>query len=281
MKYVLAFDIGGTNTRLSLVNEKYEIEKQLILPTVSGSVEDFIQSVFDITNKLNINMDDVISCGAGVPGVVDRKNNYIIDLPNVYIKDIPLGKRFYEKFGKKMYIRNDAEVACLAEAKLGAGKKYSRTFFITVSTGLGGALCIDSINQDYVTEVGHTALVYKGILTEYESLLSGSGIPHLCQINGLEINSSKQFFDLVRQKDEKIMPVFEDWLTLFSQFLQLMQNSYEPEIYCFTGGVFKNKDLFFEELQRRNPNCHLVECVFKEDAGTVGAAVYAFQCASK
>ena len=41
MKYVLAFDIGGTNTRLSLVNEKYEIEKQLILPTVSGSVEDF------------------------------------------------------------------------------------------------------------------------------------------------------------------------------------------------------------------------------------------------
>ena len=268
MKYVLAFDIGGTNTRLSLVNEKYEIEKQLILPTVSGSVEDFIQSVFDITDKLNVNMDDVISCGAGVPGVVDRQNNYIIDLPNVYIKDIPLGKRFDEKFGKKMYIRNDAEVACLAEAKLGAGKKYSRTFFITVSTGLGGALCIDSINQDYVTEVGHTALVYKGILTEYESLLSGSGIPHLCQINGLEINSAKQFFDLVRQKDEKIMPVFEDWLTLFSQFLQLMQNSYEPEIYCFTGGVFKNKDLFFEELQRRNPNCHLVECVFKEDAGT-------------
>ena len=277
MKKVLAFDIGGTNTRLALVNEKYEVEKQLVLPTKTGNVESFIDNVFEVVDKLEINMDEVVSCGAGVPGVVDRKNNYIIDLPNVYIKDIPLGEVFEKRYNKKLFIRNDAEVACLAEANLGAGKDLSRTFFITISTGLGGALCIDGINQDYITEVGHTAVVYKGILSEYERLCSGSGILNLCKINNVEIKNSYEFFEKVRNNDKTIMPIYEDWLTLLSKFIKLMKDSYDPDVFCFTGGVFKNKDLFFDELKRRNPNCNMVECVYKEDAGTIGAAIYAFQ----
>lgn len=277
MKHVLAFDIGGTNTRLSLINEKYEVVKQLILPTKTGDVETFINNVFDVVDGLNINMDEVVSAGAGVPGVVDRENNYIIDLPNVHVKDIPLGEVFEKRYGVKLFIRNDAEVACLAEANLGAGKEFNRTFFITVSTGLGGALCVDGINQDYITEVGHTAVVYKGVLSEYERLCSGSGIPNLCKLNNVEVKDSKEFFDRVRANDEIIMPIYEDWLTLFSQWIRLMKDSYEPEVFCFTGGVFKNKDIFFEELKRRNPDCNMVECIYKEDAGTIGAAVYAFQ----
>ena len=34
MKKVIALDIGGTNTRVALVNEAYEIESELIYDTV-------------------------------------------------------------------------------------------------------------------------------------------------------------------------------------------------------------------------------------------------------
>ena len=33
MKYAAAVDIGGTNTRIALVNENYEIEKRIQFPT--------------------------------------------------------------------------------------------------------------------------------------------------------------------------------------------------------------------------------------------------------
>ena len=37
MAKIIALDIGGTNTRCALVNEKYEIEEILIKPTVVGN----------------------------------------------------------------------------------------------------------------------------------------------------------------------------------------------------------------------------------------------------
>ena len=101
MKKVLAFDIGGTNTRLALVNENYVVEKELIYPTVRGSKEAFLESIKKIILDLNVDMNEVSYIGAGVPGVVDKARGYIIDLPNVHIKDIALGEYLEKEFGKK------------------------------------------------------------------------------------------------------------------------------------------------------------------------------------
>ena len=51
MKKVIALDIGGTNTRVSLINEAYEIEKTLILPTKVGDKATFVNSVIAIIKE--------------------------------------------------------------------------------------------------------------------------------------------------------------------------------------------------------------------------------------
>ena len=43
MKKVIALDIGGTNTRVALVNEAYEIESELIYDTVGNDVDAFLE----------------------------------------------------------------------------------------------------------------------------------------------------------------------------------------------------------------------------------------------
>ena len=70
MKKVLAFDIGGTNTRLALVNEKFEIEKELTYPTVTGSVDAFLASIKKIILDLDIDLHEVSAVGAGVPSMI-------------------------------------------------------------------------------------------------------------------------------------------------------------------------------------------------------------------
>ncbi len=275
MKKILAFDIGGTNSRLALINEDFKIEQIEILPTVKNNVKDFLENIDKLISKFDLS--DVIAFGVGVPGVVNRDNGYIYDLPNVHIKDIPFGEYMHKKYGKKVFIRNDAEVACLAEAYLGAGKKLDRVFFITISTGLGGALVIDKLNQDYITEIGHTAYKYLDKMYDYEYLASGTGIVNLAKINNLKINNSKELFTLVEMKNDLAIHVYNEWLDILTSFISMIQNSYEPDIICVTGGVMKSKNFFFKKLVSKNLGSNIVECKCKEDAGLLGAAIYAFK----
>ena len=275
MKKVIAFDIGGTNTRIALINEKFVIEKEEIIPTRRDNVEVFLSSLDELIQKFDLK--DVIAFGVGIPGVCNRETGYIYDLPNVHIKDIPLGEFIESKYHKKVFVRNDAEVACLAEAVLGAGKDFDRTFFITISTGLGGALAVDQVNQDYITEIGHTAYEYKGKMNEYEGLASGTGLPKLAKLNGLDVKDSKELFALIKAKDPRALNVYNDWLMILSDFIHMIENSYYPDVICVTGGVMKEKDIFFEDLKALCPESNIVECHFKEEAGRIGAAVYAFK----
>lgn len=281
MEKVLSLDIGGTNTRIALVNENFEIEKELIYPTLRDSKEAFLNNIKKIVLDLNVNLDEVSAFGAGLPGVVNRETGYIYELSNVHINDIPFGAFIYNEFHKKVYVRNDAEVACLAEASVGKNSKYSRVFFITISTGLGGALVVDGLNQDYVTEIGHTAYMYQGKLTEYELVASGNGIVNLCAINGLKVNKSSEFFELVKNKDDKAIYIYKEWLAILTDFINMIENSYYPDVICVTGGVMKAKDIFFKDLCELNPTSNIVECAHSDKAGIIGAAIYAFNSIKK
>lgn len=278
MKKVLAFDIGGTNTRLALINEKFKIEKELITRTPIKDEEKFIENCLKMIDEFPL--EDVVAIGAGVPGVVDRQNGIIIDLPNVFIKNVKFGDILKEKYNLPLYLRNDAEIACLGEAYLGAGKSHNRVFFITISTGLGGALCIDSKIQDYVTEIGHTAYVYKNNVTEYEKLVSGFNLKNLAKFNGFdEIKEAKEMFDGVRNQNENCLKLFDEWFSILNSFITLVTSSYYPDVICITGGLTKSKDLFYDKLQEKHPETKIVDCFFKEGAGLMGAGVYALQCA--
>ena len=274
MKKVLAFDIGGTNTRLALVNEKFEIEKSLVKPTPVNDENKFLENIYSLMAEFPL--DDVIAVGAGVPGVVDVKTATIITLPNVGIGNIPLGKIFKEKYGLDLYLRNDAQMACLAEASLGKGKDYERVFFVTISTGLGGSLCVNKVIQDYLTEVGHTLFKYKDGYQEFE-IAGGTNIHKLAKLNNSNIQGGKDLFQRARSGDEEGVRVFNEWKYIITSYFKLMNDSYLPDIFVVTGGFMKEKDMFFEDIKKAVPDVIVSECHFNEQAGLFGSAVYAFQ----
>lgn len=277
MRKVLAFDIGGTNMRCALVNEKFEIEKRIDLSTVTGDPEAFMNNCIKLAEQFPL--QDVVAIGAGVPGVVNRETGEILDLPHVHIQNVQFGRILSEKFNVPVYLRNDAEVACLGEAYLGAGKEYERVFFITVSTGLGGALCVDQKNQDYVTEIGHTKFMYQNTLQEY-GLVSGINITKLIKMNNIKgIESARDMFHGVKENDPEALRLYKEWFMILDKFVKLITDSYVPDIICMTGGLMKAKDVFFEKLKEANPDVNIVECHFSESAGIMGASVYALQCA--
>ncbi len=272
---VVSLDIGGTNTRAALIDEKHEILKTNILPTVRGDVGAFLDNVKKCVIGLG-DISDVAAFGGGVPGRV-RKDGFVYALPNVGVAEIPLADYLREAFGKPAYIANDAEIAALAESNLGEYKDAKSLYFATISTGFGGALTIGGKLKETSYEVGHSVFSFKGRYIEFEHYTSGGGILNLARENGLVASSTKEFFDLVRSGDPIAKQSLDEWLGLVSSFFNMVQRDYSPEVFALTGGVMRSSDCFLEDLRKLCPDSDLRLCSFKEEAGLQGGAVLAYQ----
>lgn len=275
-KKVIALDIGGTNTRAALVDEDYRIISEKINPTIRGDKEAFLKNIIATVHEAVSDFSDVIGIGGGLPGRV-RYDGYIYILANVGITDIPLAKTLQDEFSLPVALGNDAEMASLAEANLGAYKNEPSLFFVTISSGVGGAFTSHGRFCPSSDEVGHTLTPYKGKIYEFEHLCSGNGIPLLSSLSNLKVNNSKEFFDLVARKDPLALAVYKDWLSLLAGWINMNQKNFSPAIFTITGGVSKASSIFLPSLRLLTPNSHLELCSFKEEAGLMGAAVKAFQ----
>jgi glucokinase len=276
MKKIVALDIGGTNTRVALINENYEVETSLIKPTVVGNVDLFLRSIEAIISEAITDWTDVSAIAMGVPGRV-RYDGFIYCLPNIHISNIPLSTDLENYFHKPTFVINDAEVAALAEANVGPFKTAKSLYFVTISTGVGGALTIGGKLRGSSYEVGHTMTSYKGEIHEFEHMASGVGLRRLCDMNGLSVIDAREFFELVKNGHSVAVQVYHDWVKMVADWFEMNEANFQPEVFVLTGGVMKSADVFLSDLQKAAPNCHLEKCFFDQEAGLIGAAVLGLQ----
>ncbi len=274
-KIIISADIGGTNSRFALIDENYRILKSITRPTILYKKDEFIISIINAIRDIGGSFENIIGLSLGIPGPI-KDGGYVIDLPNIHIQDIPLGDILRKEFSLPVFIRNDAEMACFAEAILGSGKNYNRVFFITISTGLGGALVTNKTFDETPIEIGHTPYIYKGEVKFYEYFASGTGLTNLAKMYGFEVASSQQFFNLVTNKNPRALVAYNEWLNILGDFLNFIKEKHQPEIIAITGGVFKSKHIFWKDLLLRHPDLNLQECFFDQNAGLIGSASYGF-----
>jgi glucokinase len=276
MKKIIALDIGGTNTRVALINEKYEIESVKISPTVVGNTELFLANVSKTIKEAIPSFTGVAALAMGVPGRV-RYDGFIYALPNIHIENVPLASYLSQEFHLPSYVINDAEVAALAEANVGPYKKAKSLYFVTISTGVGGALTIGGELRNSSYEAGHTMTPYHGEVHEFEHMASGVGLHRLCDMNGLQITDAREFFALVKNKNPLALSVYKDWIKMVADWLEMVYDAFTPEVFTLTGGVMKSSDIFLADLRRAAPHCHIELCGCGQEAGLIGAAVLGFQ----
>ncbi len=271
--YIIALDIGGTNIRAAIADKNSRLIEVRKEATLRHDKDLFIAQVIGIITQLNLNKYDPVAISIGVPGRV-RNDGYIDELPNIGIADIDLVKPLSKMFSLPVYIRNDAEMAAFAEAYAGAGKKVRSTFFVTISTGIGGCLVVDKKIKNPSGEIGHTLVSYKGAFYELEKIASGDGVVRLAKINNIYYSNGKAFFNDVEKGVPYALKIFEDWLTLISDFFIYIHEAFTPDVIAVTGGVLKSKKLFWDALKAKVGAANIVIAKFSEDAGLVGAASY-------
>jgi glucokinase len=110
--------------------------------------------------------DEVGALGFGVPSRVDKIRGSVISSVNIPLEGVPLRDRMRERWGVPCAIDNDANVAAIAEWKVGAGRGTTDMAILTLGTGVGGGLILDGRPYNGGTgaaaEIGHIVVEYNG-----------------------------------------------------------------------------------------------------------------------
>ncbi|MDR0377032.1 MAG: ROK family protein [Spirochaetaceae bacterium] len=136
--HTIGIDIGGTHLRCAEFSEEYEIITMMKIPNeTSLSAEANMDKLIDF---ILARKDQCGGIGIGCPGPLDFSAGKVLNPPNLYgWNNFELVKYVEGKTGLRTVLNNDANMAGLAEAVLGAGRGFQSVFYITISTGIGGA----------------------------------------------------------------------------------------------------------------------------------------------
>lgn len=283
--YVISIDLGGTNVRVGIIDNDLNIIEVLREETNKDGKEHLSQQIIRMISSLHYQKYNIKKVGISACGLT--KNNHIQLLPNLMYSDYDLKgdiEKIFPNF--TVLIQNDANCTAFAEARYGASKDVDNSFFITISTGIGGALIINKSIVDLPFEIGHEFIEYKSQPIEREKILSGNGLVYLCNDNKLPIQKASDFFLLCEYKNELALEILNYWKQRISQFLANIQLLYNCDTIILSGGVMKSSHLFINDLISisneylkpfpvKKVNIKLAQ--FDQNAGLIGGACVALE----
>lgn len=310
--YNIGIDLGGTNIKVGVVNENYEIvgrsNIKTNLPRPAEAIADSIAEAVKLAlEDAKVSISDVNSVGIGTPGAANRKTGVVLYSNNLGFKNTELGKMLKNKIGKDIYVENDANAAAYGEYLNGAGKGYDNVVVITLGTGVGGGIIIDG--KIYTgfnfcgAELGHTVIEYNGRQCScgrkgcFEAYASATALINATKAameknknsqlwaiadNSLDNVDGKTAFDGMRMGDETGIQVVNEYINYLGCGLTNVVNIFQPEVLLIGGGICKEGENLTNPLEQYiereayciDPNCSTKLDIAKlgNDAGIIGAA---------
>lgn len=168
--YIAALDIGGTKTIAAVLDDKGVILAQENFPSVVSSHEEHLELCVQVMKRLmrqmELNPEDFTGLGVSLPGIVDHERGILIYAPYANWKNIPVAEFLAANLGiLKVRCENDVNACAIGEQRFGLGRNYTDFIWMTVSTGVGGAVVEDSKlvrgGHGFAGELGHLKVEYK------------------------------------------------------------------------------------------------------------------------
>lgn len=176
-------DVGGTKA-LAVRLDGTEIvdESKFRIDRTTETLEAIIRSIESVHDEA------VQTIGVGVAGLVQPRSGSLIWGPHVPGTNLDIRGAVSERFDVPVYVDNDANTAAFAEMALGSASGYGDVLFVTLGTGIGGAVIIDGSvyrGGGYAGEWGHVQVDREGLLCDcgkrgcWETRASGPALVRL------------------------------------------------------------------------------------------------------
>ena len=294
----IGVDLGGSHIGIGIVNEKgYVIEKseRRIMQKDRKDIKNIIENYMVEKIKDIIETNEISEIGIAIPGTT--ANGKVIKSVNLGLKNYSIVQRKKKKINLPIKIANDCRCAAIAENKYGALKKYSREVFITLGTGIGGAVIINDKPLDTGEypgcEFGHMVIQKnglqcncgkKGCFEKYGSMKAFKD--NLRKELGLDEKTRGQdLLDIIRkdQENPKIKKVINEYIENLSLGISNIINIFEPEVIGIGGSFVYFSDILLDKLKEnllqkeylfnQRKKINIVQAILGNDAGIIGSTM--------
>ena len=275
LKFTVGIDIGGTNTKLGLVDSEGHLLRRVNFstnPLLSFADYQILltSALEEVTN--DIPREDLLGVGMGVPGA-NGKTGSIPEAANIpFLTEIPLQSALVKQWNLPVFVAKDANAAALGEMLFGSAKGMDHFILLTLGTGLGSGVVINgkivSGSNGLAAEYGHSVLVKNGRSCNcgqrgcFETYVSATGLKRTAISLLANANQHSILRDLSpNQLDaQKIAEASENgdeiakmaikktaqWLGLKMVDLVVLT---DPEAIILAGGLSKIGDYFLQTVR--------------------------------
>jgi len=164
----IGIDVGGTNVKIALVNEKGNIIYSNSIPTRAEmgyeyTINNMKEAIRELLKETHTDAKSIEGMGFGFPGQIDCQKGIVRLAPNIpgWV-DVPIAEIMEKEFGIPTRVDNDVRCAALGELNYGAGIGCENLICITVGTGIGSGLIINGKlvrgASNAAGEIGHIKL---------------------------------------------------------------------------------------------------------------------------
>lgn len=310
--YYLGIDLGGTNIAAAVVDGNYKIigegKVKTNCPRPANEIADSMYEAGMMAVKAaGLELKDIYEVGVGTPGSVDPKTGIVCYSNNLGFLNTPLGDMLEERFGRKVFLENDANAAAYGELIAGAGKGRKHFVAVTLGTGVGGGVVINgSILSGFNNaggELGHIVIVKDGepcscgrngcweayasataLIRQTKAAMNDDKQSKMWELvaGDIEKVNGRTAFDGLRADDKTAKNVVKAYCEYIACGLTNIINIFQPEVICIGGGISKEgetlvgpiREYVDNERYSKNTEKQTVITTAKlgNDAGIIGAA---------
>jgi polyphosphate glucokinase len=242
----LGIDIGGSGIKGALVDTETGelVSERIRLDTPEPSTP---QACIAVIRQIVEGLQYQGPIGVGIPGIVIHGTLYsAANIDKGWI-GFNAEEAIAQETGCTAVVRNDADVAAVAEHHFGAGhNQMGIVMMFTLGTGIGAAMFVDGRLVPNL-ELGHLFL------------------------RNMKVDAENYASERAR-KEKKLS--WQEWGERLNHYFQHIEFLFSPELIIIGGGVSKKHDKFLKYIKTR---AKIVPAELRNEAGIVGAAVTAGQ----
>ena len=289
----VSIDLGGTFIKYGLVNLDGEILWQSKVVTPAESRELVLDQLVKCVDEAR-SIQDPQCIGVGTPGLVDFKKGVVINgAPQLdRWNDLALSDKISERTGLPVYVDNDANLMGLGEYRFGNNSKLENLVFLTIGTGIGGAIIMNGdLCRGGFFAGGEFGLIpydrpgKSGFWEEFGS--TKAMVNHYCELKELtkdEDINGKLIFEQAGDGDIDALSAIEEHVDILGFGIAGLLSSLNPEKVIIGGGISESGKSYIKSINERvikyaAPECYagveIEAAVLGNKAGFLGAGYYA------
>lgn len=155
---LFAIDIGGSKIRIVGSQLGLVADEDISFTTPQNQravVKELQAKIQSLAGRSGVD-----SIGIAAPGAIDKSRGMMLHTPQLPWRNLKLTSPLQKFFGCPVILENDAACGALHEARHGAGKPYNVFVYVTISTNIGTAICINGqlLPTPHNSEGGHMLL---------------------------------------------------------------------------------------------------------------------------